>query len=215
MGSLYTCTAILAFLLPAVSAQLRVQLNPSSVRPLDEPDYHPWPIETETKESTTTIDNVTFTLSAPSDSHLDGNYYKYQYTRFVSHLGERVVNKGITTSEDNPGPIRLSIEGLEEGEHSLLMWHNAWDDLEQAELGSVEVGVDGEAVATVGTMEIYGVMSISISSVVLIALVRMSNNLPESIIFGNLRLRMSRSPLAQGTGLSILSTPPAEEKWST
>lgn len=149
MGNLYTSAAIFASLLATVSAQLRVQFNPSTVRPLDEPDYRPWAIETESQNSTTTIDDVKFTLSAPLDSYLDGNYYKYQYTRFVSHLGERVVNKGVTTSEDNPGPIRLSIEGLEEGEHSLLMWHNAWDDLEEGESGSVEVGVDGEVVLTV------------------------------------------------------------------
>lgn len=149
MGNLYIRVGILASLLTTVSAQLRVQFNSSTVRPLDEPDYNPWAIETETKNSTAIINDVTFTLSAPSDSYLDGNYYKYQYRRFVSHLGERVVSKGVTTSEENPGPVMLSIEGLEEGEHSILMWHNAWDDLEEGTLGSVKVEVDGEVVLTV------------------------------------------------------------------
>lgn len=203
MGSLHTLaatTAILASLLPSiVSAQLRVQFNPSTVRLVDEPDYHPWTVETEATESNTTINDLAFTLSVPSDSYLDGNYYKYQYTRFVSHLGERVVSQGVTTSEDNPGPITLSIEGLEEGEHSLLMWHNAWDDLGDGELAMVEVEVDGEVVASV----CFSLTALGrwVFGTNWVWLCRMWNNPLGLIIFGSPRLRILPSLLGRGMGL--------------
>ncbi|KAF7592245.1 hypothetical protein BBP40_000446 [Aspergillus hancockii] len=142
MGNPTIVAAIAASLFTAVTAQVRVHLNPSNVNALAEPDFHTWTIESESRNASTAIDALQLTLSAPSGSYLEGNYYKYQYTRFVSHLGERVVNQGITTASDNPGPITLSIQGLEAGEHTLLTWHNAWDALDSA--AAVSVSVNGE-----------------------------------------------------------------------
>ena len=139
MGRLLSIAAVTAALLTAASAQIRVRLNPSNVRSLAEPDFHTWTIESESQKASTTVDNVSFGLSA--DSQLEGNYFKYQYTRAISHLGERVVNQGITAGDES-GDIVLSIKGLSKGEHTLLAWHNAWDAVDS--IGSVSVSVNGE-----------------------------------------------------------------------
>lgn len=136
-----------ASLFAVATAQVRVRLSPSTVNVLAEPDFHTWTVENESQNASTTVDSLDFTLSASSDSDLEGNSYKYQYTRPVSHLGERVVNQGITASSDNPGPITLTIQGLDAGEHTLLTWHNAWDSLDST--ATVSVSVDGEDKASV------------------------------------------------------------------
>ncbi|KAL5363708.1 pectin lyase fold/virulence factor [Aspergillus floccosus] len=118
-------------------AQIRVRLEPSSIRSMVESDFETWTIENESQNATTTINDVQFTIAASENSYLEGSYFKYQYTRFVSSLGERVVNQGITASNDNPGPITLTIQGLSGGDHTLLTWHNAWDSLDS--VGTVTV----------------------------------------------------------------------------
>ncbi|KAL4756385.1 pectin lyase fold/virulence factor [Aspergillus foveolatus] len=140
--------AALAGLLSLTEAQIRVRLMASSVRDLAEPDFSTFSVESEAQSSSTEISGVNFTISAPDGSYLEGDYYKYQYTRMVSHLGERVVNQGITTSADNPGPITLSILGLEEGVHTLLTWHNLWSDPEHS-AGTIGVSVGGEELTSV------------------------------------------------------------------
>lgn len=144
MGRFLSIAAVAASLLTATSAQIRVRLNPSNVRSLAEPDFHTWTIESESQNASTTVGDVSFSLSA--DSQLEGNYYKYQYTRAISHLGERVVNEGIT-SGDESGSIALSIKGLGKGEHTLLTWHNAWDAIDA--IGSVSVSINGKEQASV------------------------------------------------------------------
>ncbi|KAL4801799.1 pectin lyase fold/virulence factor [Aspergillus unguis] len=140
---------ILAVLCALSADALRVRLLSSTVRDLAEPDFVTFPIESEEERSSTSINGVNFTLSAPEGSYLQGDYYKYQYTRAVSHLGERVVNQGVTTDPDNPGAVTLSITGLEEGEHSLLTWHNLWSDPEGDEAATVGVSLNGEELDSV------------------------------------------------------------------
>ncbi|KNG89451.1 pectate lyase [Aspergillus nomiae NRRL 13137] len=142
MGSLCRHVAVGASLFAVATAQIRVRLSPSTVNTLAEPDFHTWAIENESQNASTTLDSLDLTLSVSPESDLEGNSYKYQYTRPISHLGERVVNQGITTSSDNPGPITLTIQGLEAGEHTLLTWHNAWDSLDST--ATISVSVDGE-----------------------------------------------------------------------
>lgn len=143
--------AALAASLTATEAQLRVRLMSSSVRQLAEPDFSTFEVESEAQSSSASFNDVNFTVSAPEGSYLQGDYYKYQYTRAVSHLGERVVNQGITTDPDNPGPITLSILGLEEGEHTLLTWHNLWSEPEDS-AATVAVSAGGEELDEVCSM---------------------------------------------------------------
>jgi hypothetical protein len=149
MKNFSTLTALaLSTLLPLqVTAQIRVRFNPSNIRELVDSDFPALVVESEAQSSSGGFGGANFTVSAPEGSYLEGNYYKYQYTRTVSQLGERVVNTGITTSEDNPGPVTLAITGLEEGEHSLLTWHNLWDNSDGP--ADVDVAVGGETVASV------------------------------------------------------------------
>ncbi|KAL2825892.1 hypothetical protein BJY01DRAFT_256128, partial [Aspergillus pseudoustus] len=141
-----TAVALLTLFPLQVAGQIRVRFNPSNIRELVDSDFPALIVDSEAQSSSGGFGGANFTVSAPEGSYLEGNYYKYQYTRTVSHLGERVVNTGITTSEDNPGPITLSITGLEEGEHTLLTWHNLWDRSDGP--AEVSVAVGDQAVAS-------------------------------------------------------------------
>ncbi|KAL2863963.1 pectin lyase fold/virulence factor [Aspergillus lucknowensis] len=146
--ALVAATLALTFIHPA-AAQIRVRLAPSNIRQLADADFNTLIVESEAESSSDSFSNVNFTVSAPAGSYLGGSYYKYQYTRAVSHLGERVVNQGITTSADNPDAVTLSITGLAEGEHSLLMWHNLWSEPENAAgAATVSITAGGEDVAS-------------------------------------------------------------------
>ncbi|KAF6821990.1 pectate lyase [Colletotrichum musicola] len=156
-GSGATPTTLLTSRLPAASAApvdaglpavapIRVRLNPANVRNLADSDYFTWTIPGSPTANTTvgnvTANDVVLSLSAaPAD--LSGNYYKYQYTRFLSSLGERVVNQGISTSTKDGTPLTLSIKGLAPGKHTLLTWHNAWDSM--TETATLDISVNGES----------------------------------------------------------------------
>ncbi|KAK1524567.1 pectate lyase [Colletotrichum paranaense] len=131
--------------LPAV-APIRLRLNPANVRNLVDSDFITWTIPGSSKTNITvaniTESDVTFTLAAGNGSELAGNYYKYQYTRIISSLGERVVNEGISNSNKDGSPITLTIKGLVPGNHSLLTWHNAWDALN--ETATIDISVNGQ-----------------------------------------------------------------------
>ncbi|OHW91197.1 pectate lyase [Colletotrichum incanum] len=131
-------------------APIRVRLNPANVRNLADADYITWTIPGSAKANITvgniTESDVTFTLAAGNGSELSGNYYKYQYTRVLSSLGERVVNQGISTSNKDGSPLTLSIKGLVPGNHSLQTWHNAWDSMNETAV--LDVAVDGQSALT-------------------------------------------------------------------
>jgi len=127
------------------ASRLRVGLNPASVRPLEDNDFELWTIGSETSP-TKTIGNVRFSLSIPSSATWRGGWYKFGYSKFLSSLGERLVNEGMST-ETGGHAITLSITGLSAGTHTLLSWHNAWDRLSST--ASISVFVNGNQVATV------------------------------------------------------------------
>ncbi|GKT46798.1 putative pectate lyase D [Colletotrichum spaethianum] len=135
--------------IPAV-APIRVRLNPANVRNLADTDYITWTVPGSATANITvsniTESDVTFTLAAGNGSELSGNYYKYQYTRFLSSLGERVVSQGISTSNKDGSPLTLSIKGLMPGSHSLLTWHNAWDSMNETAV--LDITVNGQRAYT-------------------------------------------------------------------
>jgi hypothetical protein len=69
----------------------------SSVHDLAEPDFSTFSVESKAQSSFTEISGVNFNLCTGCFLPR-GDYYKYQYTRTVSHVGEQVVNRGTTTS---------------------------------------------------------------------------------------------------------------------
>ncbi|KAF2849760.1 polysaccharide lyase family 1 protein [Plenodomus tracheiphilus IPT5] len=131
---------------------IRVRLNPVSVRDSLDDDFATWAVPnaaSTTFESGNAGTNLTFKLAAASGK-LNGNYNKVVYTRMITSLGERVVAEGISTQDtngDNAGgiAIELSITGLQTGEHSILTWHNAWD--QQNDTSTLSITVDGQEVA--------------------------------------------------------------------
>ncbi|OLN95660.1 putative pectate lyase C 1 [Colletotrichum chlorophyti] len=135
--------------LPAV-APIRVRLNPANVRDLADSDYFTWTVPGAASANITigniTDGDVSLTLAAGAGAQLSGNSYKYQYTRFISSLGERVVNQGISTSTKDGSSLTLSIKGLAPGNHSLLTWHNAWDSMKETAV--LDITVDGASALT-------------------------------------------------------------------
>lgn len=135
-------------LAPSPPASLtKVNLNPSNIRYLADPDYRVWTIPSEANSASGSFNGVDVTLTAGGGSTLIGNYYKFAYARFWSTLGERVVDQGITTSDQLALPLTLTLKGLSPGNHTLLAWHNCWDNL--ASVAPLNVTVDGVIVATV------------------------------------------------------------------
>lgn len=129
----------------ALASPLRIRLNPEGVRDSVDSDYQQWLVAKQAS-STTTINGIKLTLAAAS-SVLRGSYWKIVYTRFLSSLGERVIAEGVTVDSTSAVPITLSIQGLPAGDHTLLTYHNAWDNLAAADAATLEITVDGKSAA--------------------------------------------------------------------
>jgi len=69
-----------------------------------------------------------------------------QYT-FLPSLGQRMLGAGTTTESTDGTTITLTVRGLSAGSHSMLVFHNAWDNLASA--ATVSVSVDGKSVISV------------------------------------------------------------------
>ena len=129
------------------SSRLKVRLNPSNIRDLEDPDFNVWTINPDSTSASGSWNNVDFTLATNGSSKLYGNWYKVAYSRVVSFLGERVIGEGITTDDQLGLPLTLSIKGLSPGNHTLLTWHNCWDKLES--VAPINIIVDGKPVIQV------------------------------------------------------------------
>lgn len=136
---------------PAIpSTRTRVDLHPFQIAKQNNPDDILWSIEEATSVNTT-INDIDFTLSAANGTTLNGNWNKIIYAKFLATLGERLVGTAISTDEDSGVPITLTIDGLADGNHSLLAWHNSWNSA-TTDLATVSVSVDGKELATVGAI---------------------------------------------------------------
>jgi hypothetical protein len=135
---------------PPPASRIRVGLNPENVRPLEDSDFKLWSVGSDAAPSKT-FGNITFSLSIPTDASWRGGWYKFGYSKFLSSMGERLVNQGLST-EAGGSAITLSITGLPAGPHTLLAWHNAWDKL--AAVASLTVAVDGAPAASVGLRDL-------------------------------------------------------------
>lgn len=116
---------------------------------MEDGDFELWSLGSDAAPSKT-FGNVTLSLSIPPDASWRGGWYKFGYSKFLSSMGERLVNQGVST-EAGGSAITLSITGLAAGSHSLLSWHNAWDKL--AAVASLTVAVNGAEAASVGVSE--------------------------------------------------------------
>ena len=131
----------------AARTPYRIRLYSANARNLSETDYDTWEVA-DGATSNAEIGSLSLSLSASEGATLTGGEYKEQARRFLSSLGERVVNQGVTTNEDDGAgaSLTLSITGLEQGEHTLLTWHNTWDNVDSP--STIDVEVDGTSAAT-------------------------------------------------------------------
>lgn len=127
------------------ASRLRVGLNPANVRPLADGDFALWSVADEPAPNKT-FGNVTLSLAIPDGAAWRGGWFKFGYSKFLSSMGERLVNQGLST-ETGGNAITLSITGLAAGPHTLLAWHNAWDKLDA--VAGVSVAVNGGAASPV------------------------------------------------------------------
>lgn len=127
----------------------RVRINPSSVL-IGKPDYDfdAWTVTNEAASSSFSLNGLTFGLSA-SGTTLKGNRYKWVSTKMQPFLGERIVGEGISTTSTTSSAITLTIRGLAAGSHSLVAYHNAWDNLATA--ANIRVTVNGATVVSVSS----------------------------------------------------------------
>lgn len=135
------------------ATRTRVKLHPAHIRLLADNDWNQWSFEGDISSATYSANDLDFTLaSADGSTQLEGDWYKIVYRNFVPMLGQRLIGTAMSTHEDSEGgALTLTIEGLPEGEHTLLTWHNSWAN--QDEYASVSVSVNGEELASVCRFE--------------------------------------------------------------
>jgi hypothetical protein len=123
---------------------LKVQLTPSNLTPLVAEGYELWSVPQEATSATAEYDGISLELSTSSDS-LNGGRYKFLTAQVINPLGQWLIGEGISSSAtDGNVAIQLSVSGLSEGSHSLLVYHNAWDALSAA--SNLDVSVDGNTI---------------------------------------------------------------------
>ena len=124
---------------PAELDPLKVDLDFSGRRlnEVHDPLYKSWVIE-EGKTAEKSFDSTKITLKG----NLSSNWYK---VGVHAPYYARLVNDGVVSQ----GPLEMQISGLQEGEHSLLTFHNTFDSPEAKSFAPVNIYVNGEKVETV------------------------------------------------------------------
>ncbi|KAK0391430.1 hypothetical protein NLU13_0930 [Sarocladium strictum] len=133
---------------PYPETRTLVKLHPARVNPLlQDADYELWEIGGGSDPAGMFRANsgLNFTIRA-TDEHdgLVGGAFAPVYTRPLPDVGQRLVGSGITTESDG-GSITLTISGLPVGEHWLSTWHNAWKDMDDSDIPSVTLIIDGDS----------------------------------------------------------------------
>lgn len=131
----------------------RVDLHPFQIQQQSNPDDTLWSVE-EANSVNTTINDLDFTLTAGNGTTLNGNWNKVIYSKFLATLGERLVGTAVSTDEDNGVPITLTIGGLPDGNHSLLTWHNSWNEA-SGDLSAVSISVNGVELIKVRVLKLF------------------------------------------------------------
>ncbi|KAK1227714.1 hypothetical protein PQX77_009265 [Marasmius sp. AFHP31] len=128
------------FTATALAQHIQVLLNPSGVPLRSDNEWIDWTITNGQASASTTISGVKFTVTSGSGTTLKGGQYKVVRNNFNGFLGEHMVGQGMSTEVTTGTPLILSIQGLSAGTHSLLSWHNAWDNIKSVTGIDVAVG---------------------------------------------------------------------------
>ena len=135
--------------------EIKVDINNNN-RPVSEgldPAFTPWSTNSAWFLTSDVISNtfsgvtITFTRVGSVGTALEPNYWKagVQSTTFNVKLtadGIKVANG------DAGGQIEMRISGLSAGSHTLLTYHNVWDNLAPSTVAPLDVSVDGALVIT-------------------------------------------------------------------
>lgn len=96
---------------------------------------------TAANESVTVTFAQTAASAAAGGTGLLSNWYKAG-----AEGAAKLVSDGLTVAPANlasGGQLRMTITGLNAGEHTLLTYHNAWDNIPAGSLGPIDVQVNG------------------------------------------------------------------------
>lgn len=107
------------------------------IQEVNDPLYESWVIE-EKKEDAKTFNGVTFNVR--------GNFFsKWVKVTMNAPYYARLVSDGLASEES----VVLTISGLQAGEHSLLTYHNTFDNLAGKTLSPIKIYVNNQLEATV------------------------------------------------------------------
>lgn len=141
----------------ALAAELKVDLNRNGQdASTTSAGYTPWSIPdptgtTAASRTFTTADGpvtVTFARTAASaGTGLQTNWFKTNAQQNPEVNGARLVADGVTVAGGNAGgQIQMTVTGLPAGPHTLLTYHNAWDNLVAGAQGPIDISLNGTLV---------------------------------------------------------------------
>ncbi|MBN1865828.1 hypothetical protein JW916_00920 [Candidatus Sumerlaeota bacterium] len=125
------------------SGPLRVDFGRPNTRPGPDPSYEEWTLGNESESDTRKLKGLTVTVRGanPPGARLRADWWK---DGVMSHPEANVVSDGIMIEEGVPGSeIELRIGGLDPGPHTLLTYHNTWQNPEKHTFSRVNVSIDG------------------------------------------------------------------------
>jgi len=120
---------------------VKIDFNQSgrNINQVNEIGYQSW--TSYGGKATETFDGISFTLEGGS-SGLKSNWYK------AGMVAAKLVSDGVTLEDGaNGGEISLTIQGLESGDHSLLVFMNQVDSPEANTFAPIDISVNGQPVA--------------------------------------------------------------------
>ncbi|MDH7598042.1 MAG: thrombospondin type 3 repeat-containing protein [Sedimentisphaerales bacterium] len=141
---------LLAGVAPLSSAgELKVDINNSGRKWTEgtDPAFVPWSTEyawlSGGDSTTATFDGVTITFRriGPNGSGLRAGYWK----NGVVDLGVKLLGDGLKVDSDDSTPVQIEmrIKGLSPGMHTLLTYHNDWDNHTAYSVAPLDIFVDG------------------------------------------------------------------------
>ena len=155
--SRFNCTVLAASLTsfaampsPVTAAELRVDLDISGRQSSEvtQSGYTPWAIAGTSGNAAASQTfaeagvTVSFAMSGSVGTGLRSSWYKAGV-----QAGTKLAGDGITVADGNGGSaIVMRISGLSAGPHTLLTYHNAWDNLTAGAQGRIDISVDGALV---------------------------------------------------------------------
>jgi hypothetical protein len=160
-SKIFFAVAVLALALPALSQEIKVDLNANN-RPLSEtadPAYLSWNTNSiwltgGTSVISNTFNGVTFTLTRVGPVGVGFRAERYAAGIALAKLandGIQIDPQAITNivgSGQSPARIELTISNLPAGQHTLLTWHNSWNNPTNRFLSPLNIFLNGTQVIT-------------------------------------------------------------------